>query len=179
MTPQQGPPPAAYPLYDRAKRATEGSPYTVTPTSRGFDVSLDLVNAKWYGLFNKSGVTASFVHHVSADANGTYRILDDKVTFTWSAGIPTQFRYTRVQGRIYSVGFEKSWGITEGGDLGQITDYKFSSEEGRAFIKVAAKALGMREKMPAAAVIALGFALLGGLGAMLTLIVLGVRLLAS
>lgn len=166
-------------LHEAVRQATIGTPYVVTPTPQGLDLALDLVNAKWYGLFNKAGLTSSYVHRVTVAANGTYRILDEKVTFTRSAGVPTGFRYARMRGRIHEVSFEKSWGITESGELGQITDYTFNSEDGRRIIRNAAQSLGLREKMPAAMIVGLVFALIAGLGALLTLFILGVSLLAD
>lgn len=166
-------------FYKAVRQKMAGTPYVVTPTPQGFDLALDLVNAKWFGVFNRAGLTSSFVHHVTVAPNGTYRILDDKVTFQWSAGVPTGFRYERFQGRIHEVSFEKSWGITESGDVGQITDYTFNSQEGRQVIRDATKSIGLQERMPAAMIIGLVFAIIGGLGTLAALAVLAISLLAT
>lgn len=166
-------------FYEAVREKIAGTPYIVTPTPQGFDLALDLVNAKWFGAFNMAGLTSSYVHHVTVVPNGTYQILDDKVTFTWSAGVPTAFRHERFQGRIHEVSFEKSWGITESGEFGKITDYTFRTQEGRQVIRTAANSLGLKEKMPAAMVIGLTFAIIGDLGAVLAMVILGVGLLAS
>lgn len=162
----------------RVRQKLAGTPHVATPTPKGFDLGLDLMNAKWFGLFKKVGLTSSYVHHVKISPNGRYQILDDKVTFRWSAGGPTEFRYERIVGRRIEVSFQKSWGITQSGEFGQITDYSFNSEERRGAIRAAADSLGLREQMPAPMVIALVFAVIGGLGAVLTLVVLWIGFLA-
>jgi hypothetical protein len=166
-------------FYEAVRQELDGTPYILTPTPQGFDLALDLENAQWFGVFNKAGLRSSYVHHVTVAPDGTYRILDDKITFQWRAGVPTGFRYERAQGRLTEVSFKKSWGITERGEFGQITDYRFNSAEGHRLIRTAANSLGLKEKMPAAMVIGLIFGIIGGLGAVLVLVVLGIGLLAS
>lgn len=45
------PPAAAEELRRAVEEAATGTPYVVTPTEHGFDVSLDIVDAQWFGLF--------------------------------------------------------------------------------------------------------------------------------
>jgi hypothetical protein len=43
-------------FFEGVRRAAEGTPYVVTETENGFDVTLDIVAAQWFGLFNKAGL---------------------------------------------------------------------------------------------------------------------------
>lgn len=150
--------------------AAQGTPYVVTPTERGFDVTLNVADAQWHGLINKAGVTKVVTHHVSLDGD-RYEILDDSRELRWVAGVPSLHgSYVRQTGRIREFGFEKTWAFDEDGRFRKVVDYSFSTGEGLELIRGVAERLGLEERQPAVVKVALGLAaftlialLLGGL----------------
>lgn len=156
--------------------AAAGSPYVVTPTEAGFDVSLDIADDRWWTVLGKAGLTKTYVHHVAAPGDGTYTVTDDSRTVEWVAGVPrASVRAERVQGRVRELGVEKAWGVREDGSVGNVVDYRFSSEEGRDLITAVAGQLGRRQQRGGAERIGLvvaGIALVGALITVVTLLVL-------
>ena len=137
---------------DRVASHAEGTPYVVSPTPEGFDVALDIVDARWYQLYAKAGLERTFVHHVTMAGGRDFTITDDSHTLEWEAGHPRLgARVERFLGRRYDVGFRKTIAVTEDARIDTVVDYAFSSEEGRKLIKGAAKELGLREHLPASA----------------------------
>ena len=137
---------------DRVASHAEGTPYVVSPTPEGFDVALDIVDARWYQLYAKAGLERTFVHHVTMAGGRDFTITDDSHTLEWEAGHPRLgARVERFVGRRYDVGFRKTIAVTEDARIDTVVDYAFSSEEGRKLIKGAAKELGLREHLPASA----------------------------
>ena len=144
-------PPQAVELYRRVQEAAAGTPYVVTETEKGFDVTLDVVNAEWYGVFNKAGLAKVFTHHVAVPEPGVYTITDDARTVEWIAGSPrTGATVERQIGRIKEVGFHKIWAFDEHGRFGLQADYTFSSEEGRQLITGIADQMGLTQRRGAA-----------------------------
>jgi hypothetical protein len=134
-------------LYRRVQQAAQGTPYAVTETDKGFDVTLDIVNADWYGLFNKAGLKKVYVHHVAFPEPGVYTITDDSRTVDWVAGVPrTGGSVERKIGRFHEVGFQKVYAFDEHGEFGLQADYRFTSEEGRGLITRAADAEGLGQR---------------------------------
>ena len=133
---------------DRVTTLAEGTPYVVRPTAEGFDVAIDIVDARWFELYRKVGLERTFVHHVEVDGT-TYSVTDDSRTLEWEAGEPrlgaTLERFT---GRKYELSFQKTIAISERARVEKVVDYTFSSEEGRRLIKQAAKEQGLKEHMP-------------------------------
>ncbi len=144
---------------DQVTRNAEGTPYVVTATDRGFDVGIDIVDARWFELYRKVGLERTFVHHVEVDGT-TYRVTDDSRTLEWEAGTPRLgATLERFVGRRYEFSFQKTIAVTEKARLETVVDYTFSSQEGRKLVKRAAKELGLTEHMPASAKYALWFAI--------------------
>ena len=144
---------------DRVAHHAEGTPYVVSPTPEGFDVALDIVDARWYQLYAKAGLERTFVHHVAMNGDRDYTITDDSHTLEWEAGHPRiGARVERFVGRRYDFSFQKTIAISEEARLEPVVDYRFSSEEGRKLITSAGKELGLRQHMPATARLGLWFA---------------------
>ena len=145
---------------EQVSARAEGTPYVVTPTSEGFDVGIDIVDARWFELYKKVGLSRTFVHHVAVDGT-TYTVTDDSRTLEWEAGSPrlgaTLERFT---GRKHELSFQKTVALSERGRVEKVVDYTFSSQEGRRLIKGAAKEQGLREHMPLDAKIGLWVAIL-------------------
>jgi hypothetical protein len=144
---------------DQVARNAEGTPYAVTATAEGFDVSIDIVDARWFELYRKVGLERTFVHHVKVDGS-EYTVTDDSRTLEWEAGEPRLgVTLERFVGRKYEFSFQKTIAITEEGRLDKVVDYTFSSEEGRKLIRRGAKDVGLKEHLPASAKGALWFAI--------------------
>ena len=145
---------------DQVSRNAEGTPYVVAPTDVGFDVGIDIVDARWFELYEKVGLSRTFVHHVAVDGT-TYTITDDSRTLEWAAGSPRLgATIERSSGRKYELSFRKTVALSERGRVEKVVDYTFSSEEGRRLIKGAAKEQGLKEHMPLNAKIGLWVAIL-------------------
>jgi hypothetical protein len=156
----------------RVEAVTEGTPYVVTPTDAGFDVTLDIVDAQWFGLFNKAGLEKVYIHHVSVPGDGSYTVTDDARTIEWVAGVPqAKGSAERVYGRVKEFGVQKVWAFDESGRFGQVVDFRFNSEEGRDLVSGVADQLGLRQKRGAAEKTGLVFGVVAGIGAVLTLLV--------
>ena len=142
-------------LVEQVRAAAAGGPYLVEETAKGFDVTIDVVDAQWYTLIRRNGLTKVFTYEVELDeAEQRYSITDVSNEVRWSAGgdvdgPPTlQAEASTQRGRVY----EKSFAIETGFDaktheLGTPVNYQFSSAEGRALIRRAAKDAGWSEKM--------------------------------
>ncbi|GGU21726.1 hypothetical protein [Nocardioides albus] len=178
--PPYGIPPDAVPLYELLCRSTEGSPYIVEPTAKGFDFKVDIANAQWWDLLGRSGLTKSYVHHITVTDSGTYSITDDLCTISWNVGVPTaHYTYKRTYGRNISIGFGKAYALDDDLIPAEVYSYTYSTEESRRVIQSAARSLGMKEEWPAAAIVGLVFAIIGSLGAVAALITVGILRLAS
>lgn len=155
--------------------AVEGTPYVVTETDAGLDLTLDIVDAKWYGLYFKEGLHRVHTYHVELPGDGTYRVTDDSRTVEWQAGVPlVTGSVERTRGRVYERSAEKVWALGEDFRPGKVVDYRFNSEEGRLLIRTVAERLGLKEERGRDEKIGLYFAILGGAGAVLALVVLAV-----
>lgn len=157
--------PAAEEFRRRVEATTEGTPYVVTPTASGFDVTLDIVDAQWFGVLNKAGLSKVYIHHVAVPGDGTYTVTDDSRTVEWVAGVPqAKGSAERVYGRVKEFGVQKVWAFDENGRFGQVVDFRFNSEEGRDLVTGVAEQLGLRQRRGAAEKTGLVFgAVFGGL----------------
>jgi hypothetical protein len=164
--------PAAHEFFRRMQEVTEGTPYVVRETDTGFDVTLDVVDAQWYGILNKAGLQKVYTHHVSVPEPGVYSVTDDSRTVEWVAGVPRiAGSAERTVGRVKEFGFQKVWAFDEHGSFGVQADYRFNSEEGRQLLTGVADQLGLRQRRGAAERTGLVFAVVGGAGALLAVVV--------
>jgi hypothetical protein len=135
-------------LHDEVVRRTQGTPYVVTPTARGFDVALDIADNRWFELFGTAGLSKVYTHHVVVDGQHV-TLTDDNREVRWDAGVPVLAGSAkRSMGRSIEFSFEKTWALGGSGRLAKVVDYTFSSEEGRRIIEGAIKELGLDERMP-------------------------------
>lgn len=140
-------PPAGYELFRGVQEAAAGTPYVVTETDEGFDVTLNIVDAEWYGLFNKAGLEKVYIHHVAVPKTGVYTITDDSRTVEWVAGVPQLTASAQRQhGRVIEFGAQKVWAFDEQGHFGPQADYRFNSEEGRDLVTGVAEQLGLKQR---------------------------------
>lgn len=133
---------------DAVAERTEGTPYAVTAREDAFDVGLNIVDARWFGLYTAQGLKRAFVHRVKVNGD-RYMITDRTYTVSWAAGAPRlSLHADGFVGRKYQFSFNRTWAFNEQGEPSKVVDYTFSSEEGRALIKAAARDLGLKERMP-------------------------------
>jgi hypothetical protein len=153
------------------QEAAAGTPYVVTPTDSGFDVALDIVNAQWYGVFNKAGLSKAYIHHVAVSDDGTYTITDDSREVEWVAGVPrASASASRQVGRVKEFGVQKVWAFDENGNFGTVVDYRFNSEEGRDMVTMIGERLGLKQERGTSAKIGLYV----GLGTIVALVICGI-----
>ena len=159
----------------RIRKSVKGMPYVVDETDSGFDLTLDIVDAKWFGLYHKEGLHRVHTYHVEVLRDGTYSVTDDSRTVEWQAGVPTlSASVERTSGRVWERSSEQVWALGEDLRFGPVVDYSFSSEEGRQLINAVADSLGLKPRRGRDEKIGLYVAILGGVGALVTVIVLAV-----
>jgi len=162
------------------QQATAGTPYAVTPTEGGFDVALEVVDAQWYGLFNKAGLTKTYVHHVRVSEDGSYSVTDDSRSVEWVAGVPrVSAEASRQVGRVKEFGVQKIWAFDEHGQMAKVVDYRFNSEEGRDLVTTVGNHLGLKQERGTSEKIGLWVALLTVAGLVVCGIVIGILALAG
>lgn len=175
-------------LADEVRRATADTPYMVadeTPT--GFTVQIDVVDQRWWTLFQRRSLERSFQHLVEVDAAaGTYTVTDRSMTVEWQAGFDVAGGVPRPvlraqkgfqQGTVREVSFRREHGMDDDGGIGAVVDYTFSSGEGNRIIDDAAQRFGLRKTMSGTAKIGLVVAAVAVGGILVGLLVLLVVLL--
>lgn len=157
----------------KVRKSVKGTPYVVDETDGGFGLTLDIVDAKWFGLYHKEGLHRVHTYHVEVLRDDTYTVTDDSRSVEWQVGVPTlSASVERNRGRVWERSSEKVWALGEDLRFGPVVDYRFNSEEGRQLISAVADSLGLKERRGRDEKIGLYFAILGGAGALVTLIVL-------
>ncbi len=153
---------------DAVAAAAAGTPYTVVPTKRGFDVQLDTASAQWWEVFARAKMRRSFRWRV-AEKRGSkkFTITDREVSMDWRAGVPSLGSGSpsfwdgfdlstlswngswKIQtGRIIGWSRQNIWALSDRGRIEQVVDYKFNAREGRDLIRMVAKQLGFEERQP-------------------------------
>lgn len=174
-------------LIARVRAAAEGTPYVVEERPYGFDLTIDVVDAKWWTLLRKNSVKRAFTHEVHLDEpRRRMTITDISNEVRWDAGVgpsgrPSLHAEKKVQkGRVYEFSSEQQWGADAAtGELGKVLDYTFSAGEGRALIRNSAKPLGWSEGMGREQKIGLAAALFALAIVVVIGVVAGVILLVS
>lgn len=169
-------------FYDRVRRAADGTAFLVERTAEGFDVRTNVVDAQYYTMLFAEGVRQVFTHHVAVDQErGSYTITDDAYDLDWQAGVAAddgipaphlRATVSRQLGTIKRFSTRKTWALDDSGTYKKVVDYSFNSEDGRRMIREAGDALGLRQRMGTITKIGLVAAVLGGAGAIVTVVVL-------
>jgi len=172
------PPPAHRPaaaLAHEVRRLTKGRPYTVVDeTDDAFTVHIDAVDAQWWTLFQRKGLSMVFEHRVKVSDDGrSYSVRDTSRTPEWKAGLDASGGVPRpvigggasfATGTFRHTSFRKEIGFDDELRPGVVVDYTFSSNEGNALIEQAATRLGLRRTMNGVAKFALVLAIVAGGG---------------
>ncbi len=147
---------ASQELIEAVRARVADTPYRLEETADGFDVGVDLADAKYYTLMYQKKLEKTFTYRVKLDeASKTMSITDDSWELSWKRGadvsggtpVPTLgARVSRSMGRFESKSFQKTYGVNEQGELGKVVDYSFDSSEGRDLIREPARELGWSEQ---------------------------------
>lgn len=134
------------------REATKDTPYAVKETPKGFDLTIDVADARWLGLLRAHGLKKVFTHEVRLDeAAQTMKIVDVSNTLSWGAGGSTPRLHVEKsvqRGRVYEKSLRKELGVDlRSGEIGKVVDYSFDSGEGRDVIREVARSQGWSEKM--------------------------------
>jgi hypothetical protein len=163
----------------RVEQATEGTPYVVRSTDAGFDLTLDIVDAQWWGLLNRAGLHSVCTQHVTFPRAGCFTVVDDIRSVEWSAGRPTYASASAFRGRVVGIKRQKIWALDDDGRFGVVADYTFRPQEGRDLLEAVGRQLGLRQRRGAAERIGLYVGIFGAVGAVITLVVLAIAALTG
>ncbi|MFF1531130.1 hypothetical protein [Cellulomonas sp. NPDC058312] len=169
--------PAAEALRRSVAERVAGTPYQMVETPDGFDLRIELADARWYGLLGKAGRKRVVQHRVTLDEpRMKYVVLDDLYDVRWDAVADVQGgrvprlvasgERRRTTGRVmFEYSFEKTIGVdaeTKKPDV--VVDYVFDASQGQRMIREPAKALGWSERWNTPAKVGVFFAVLAGVG---------------
>jgi hypothetical protein len=103
-----------------------------------------IVDASWYEVFAKAGLTKVFRIYLKLDeAAHEVRAMDREYSLEWSAGIPKlTLAATAFKGQVQSVEFGKAYAFTEKLEAGQVYNYHFDTREIKKPIQEAVLACG-------------------------------------
>jgi hypothetical protein len=158
-----------------AARAAD-TPYEMVETEDGFDLRIELANARWYGLLGTAGRKRVVQHRVTLDeARKKFVMTDDLFDVRWEAGaapgagmprLVASGEARRTTGRVIrEVSFEKTFGVDAGTKKPEmVVDYVFDAAEGQKLVREPAKALGWSERWNTPAKVGVFFAVLAGVG---------------
>lgn len=110
------------------------APYTVRPGGPGeaeLIAEWRIVDAKWYEIFAKAGMTKTFKILMRLDeATHEVRAVDLSWSVEWRAGIPSlSIEASAFRGQQTSIEFGAAYGFTEDLGVGEIYRYRFATKE--------------------------------------------------
>jgi hypothetical protein len=129
----------------------ETAPYQIidgAPQQVDLIAEWKIVDAKWYELFAKAGLTKVFRIYMKFDsAKHEVRAKDEEFTVEWKAGVPSlSISASKFQGQMASVEFGTAYAFTEQLAPGQVYNYRFSTGEIKKPIQEAVAACGWKYK---------------------------------
>lgn len=107
------------------------APVWVREKGKKLIVTWKYVDAKWWEILAKAGLTEVYELHIKLDGKKKEATLIDVFkSVSWGAG-PTAVRVYGgfFRGVAFGYAFGKQWGIKENFKLGKVYDYKFSPQE--------------------------------------------------
>lgn len=125
----------------------ETAPYQIVDgASKNVDLIAEwkIVDAKWYELFAKAGITKVFRIYMKFDADKhQVRAKDEEFTVEWRAGVPSlSLVASKFQGQMTSVEFGAAYAFTEELKPGVVYKYRFNTNEIKKPIQEAITACG-------------------------------------
>lgn len=90
-----------------------------------------IVDAKWYEIFAKAGLSKVFRIYLKLDQEKhEVRASDREYTLAWSAGVPTlSLAASAFKGQKQEIEFGKAYAFTETLAPGQVYNYRFNTKE--------------------------------------------------
>lgn len=90
-----------------------------------------IVDASWYEVFAKAGLTKAFQVLMRFDEpNHEVRAVDKEFTVEWQAGVPTlSYSAEWSRGQSKQVSWGTAYAFTETGEYGEVYNYRFDSGE--------------------------------------------------
>ena len=144
-----------------------GTPYTITATDTGFQMSINIVDAKWYTLLYKNGIKKTFTIDARLDEAKHAAVTTDSLyELEWQAGADAGTLAPRLggqikgqKGEIWSYKAGKQYGVSESGQVGETASWRFSSAEAKEWLDNQLKENGWHRSMGGTAKGALIFAI--------------------
>lgn len=136
-------------LVDGVRAAAEGTPYTVTEKPYGFDLTVDLADARWLTLTSAHALERVFTHEVHVKGEGRYGITDVEHVVSYGAGGASLSGSRSVRrGRLIGYSRRVELGVdADTGRVGKVVDYELRAGEGRELVRGVAAGLGWKEGM--------------------------------
>lgn len=167
-------------LYEAVRRLAADSPYAVERTDDGFEVRIDVADARWYALFLREGLRETYTHRVKVDeARRRFTVTDVSTIVEWQAGASTseqrpvlRFSAQRSAGRIHRWARGTVWAWDDKLQFGKVLDYRLNTDESRALINAAARSLGYVQRQPVGVKAAIVAGVVGAAIAVATLLAL-------
>lgn len=90
-----------------------------------------IVDARWYEIFAKAGLTKVFKILMKLDADtGEVRALDQEWTVEWRAGVPNlSLNAQAFRGQKTEISFGTAYAFKEALEVGQVYEYRFRTGE--------------------------------------------------
>lgn len=110
------------------------APFVIHPgTDQGVDLIAEwrIVDAQWYQIFAKAGLTKVFKILMRLDpAAAEVRAVDQEWEVSWVAGVPhTRIRVSASRGQQIGKEFGRGYAFTEQLQFGQVYNYRFDTSE--------------------------------------------------
>jgi hypothetical protein len=103
-----------------------------------------IVDAKWYEVFAKAGLSKVFKILMRLDSNKhEVRAVDQEWSVEWRAGVPSlTLNAEAFRGQKAEISFGTAYAFTERGEFGQVYNYRFSTGEIRTPLRDAVTTAG-------------------------------------
>jgi hypothetical protein len=154
-------------LVQNLQTAAQDTPYVITASEKGFQMTINIVDAKWYTLLYKNGLKKTFTIDATLnEVKQTATTTDTLYALDWQAGADAGSFVPRIggklnvqKGEVWSYQAGKQYGISEKGQVGETASWKFSSIEAKEWLDSQLKANGWHRSLGGTAKGALVFAI--------------------
>lgn len=163
------------------------TPYMLERTATGFNVTLNLADAKWWMLLSRNELKDAFEYQVTTDeATKSYSINDVRRRIAWKAGVGAgdlvpyfDLNYKYQSGEISGYSREIKIGVTDKAEIKKVVDINFSPAEKKKLINDVAASLGWKSKMSSNKKIGIAVAAGAGVLVVVILIAMAISLLSK
>lgn len=125
----------------------DSSPFLVrdgAPENADLVAEWKVVDAAWYEIFAKAGISKVFKVLMALDAEkGVVRSLDQEWSVEWRAGVPElALSGEAFRGQKFELSFGTAYAFTETLAYGQVYNYRFSTQEMKGQLQDVAAKMG-------------------------------------